>query len=290
MENNPQKITLDDISPIIRFSQQLTVQSRSDWGELIAYDNRLFLCTDGEGDLVISNIAYPIKRGTIILWQAGASYYYAPKSGSHMTFLGFNFDFTNQSQDLLVAIPPAKKDTYYPSKRTEYIKFADFTVLNQPLILQGLQYTENYFRSIDKEFTYKKKFFMKRCSYLLSALLIIILRATETPLPQDSTNTADCLLSYIHDNYAQNVTNESLSNAFGYHAGHLNRLMKNATGMSMHQYLLNYRIERAIAYLQSEHKTVSETCYLCGFKDLAHFSKCFKLKTGYPPSHYYLKH
>ncbi len=280
-------VTMDSLSPIIRFAQVLTVLDSEQFGTQTAYDNRMFLCIEGEGEIVISDIPYAVSSGTVIMWQGGLPYRYEPSAGSYLKLIGFNFDFTSRSSNKLMAIPPAKVEMFRSYLLTECVEFSDTAVLNKPLCICDQLHLVKKFEAIKNEFLYKKKFYIKRCSGLLSDLIVSFVRKAE--MPPDILKRKEIvnkMIQYIHENYASELSNESLARVFGYHPGYMGRLMKEATDMSIHQYLLQYRIERAIDLLQSGQRSVSETCYLCGFKDLAHFSKCFKLKTGYSPSYY----
>ncbi len=279
-------VIMESLSPIIRFAQELTVFDSEYWGTKIACDNRLFLCLEGEGDIVISDVPYHIESGSVIMWQGGLPYRYEPRADSCLRLVGFNFDFTDCSSDKLMAIPPVKTSIFDTSMLTECVSFTDATVLNKPLCLPDQLHMEKKFKVIKDEFLNKKRFYLKRCGGLLSDLIISFVRKAEMPADnQKKREIVNRIIQYIHENFASELTNESLARVFGYHPGYMGRLMKEATDMSIHQYLLQYRIERAIEYLQSG-QSVSETCYLCGFKDIPHFSKCFKLKTGYSPSYY----
>ncbi len=287
MNSAPDAVTMDELSPIIRFAQVLTVQDSEYFGTKLAYDNRMFLCVEGEGEIVISDVSYPIKAGTVIMWQGGLPYRYEPREGEELKLIGFNFDFTRRSATKLMAIPPVKESMFRSYMLTECVTFTDTAVLNKPLCIQDQLHMAKRFNAIKDEFLYKKRFYIQRCSGLLSDLIVSLVRKAELPTDmQKRREIVNKVIQHIHENYASELTNESLARVFGYHPGYMGRLMKEATGMSIHQYLLQYRIERAIDYLQSGQRSVSETCYLCGFKDIAHFSKCFKLKTGYSPSYY----
>jgi AraC-like DNA-binding protein len=58
------------------------------------------------------------------------------------------------------------------------------------------------------------------------------------------------------------------------------------TGSSLHQYLLNYRISMAIELIESTYGSITDIAYQVGFKDISHFSKYFKKKTGRAPSEF----
>ena len=67
---------------------------------------------------------------------------------------------------------------------------------------------------------------------------------------------------------------------------YLFRLFKENTGMSVHQYLTEYRIRRACELLHSSKLAVKTVACSVGYPDQLHFSKLFKKMTGKPPSQY----
>ena len=52
------------------------------------------------------------------------------------------------------------------------------------------------------------------------------------------------------------------------------------TGLSLHRYLLRYRIDRALEYLQGTDMTAAEIAGKVGFGDVNHFLKVFRRETG----------
>jgi AraC family carnitine catabolism transcriptional activator len=54
--------------------------------------------------------------------------------------------------------------------------------------------------------------------------------------------------------------------------------------LSPRRYYLNLRLQRARAFLQYTNSTVLDTAVACGFRNVAHFSRAYKLWAGVPPS------
>lgn len=55
--------------------------------------------------------------------------------------------------------------------------------------------------------------------------------------------------------------------------------------LSPKQYLLNLRMNHALELLVENELSIKEIAFACGFNDEKYFSKAFKNKYGYPPSH-----
>lgn len=67
------------------------------------------------------------------------------------------------------------------------------------------------------------------------------------------------------------------------------RYFKKNTGNTFIQFLNQYRVSQAKRHL-AKGKTVSETCFICGFESLSYFNRSFKKITGENPSHYRREH
>jgi AraC-like DNA-binding protein len=61
------------------------------------------------------------------------------------------------------------------------------------------------------------------------------------------------------------------------------RVFTELAGQPPHAYLRDVRLDRARAMLR-EGRSVTETCYACGFNNLSHFSRSFARRHGAPPS------
>jgi transcriptional regulator GlxA family with amidase domain len=56
-------------------------------------------------------------------------------------------------------------------------------------------------------------------------------------------------------------------------------------GISLNRYLIQVRVRNAADMLASGEYKVSDIAEACGFTDVSHFYKQFKLIKGFPPSH-----
>ncbi|RZK18848.1 MAG: helix-turn-helix domain-containing protein [Pedobacter sp.] len=54
--------------------------------------------------------------------------------------------------------------------------------------------------------------------------------------------------------------------------------------LSFGEYIRKIRIKKAIVYIQTSDYSLSEIAYLTGFSDQSHFTRIFKLETGFTPS------
>ena len=119
-------------------------------------------------------------------------------------------------------------------------------------------------------------------------LLVIIHRLFELiHLKKDPTSTdyrVKKAISYIAENYASHVSVKEIANMVGLNTVYFGALFKSETGMLVNQYLTQTRINHVEDMLQNGECNVSEAAERCGYKDLSHFRKQFKMIKGYSPS------
>ena len=74
--------------------------------------------------------------------------------------------------------------------------------------------------------------------------------------------------------------------AVGVSANHLNRLLRQQTGLTFRQLLIQRRIELAKTLLRNGDDSCTEIALACGFGDSNYFARLFKRKTGLSPTEF----
>ena len=270
------------IDPFVRYGQFLTITSNRQYEEIASYDYRLFYCNGGEGTILVNGTPYAMKIGSVALWAPGLEYSLHLANGSdHVDLIGVNFDYTQNRADLAEPIPPAKWRNFDANQIVEKIEFQDHAALNSPIYANGLQVLRSPLYHSASEYIAKKPFYQSRTSGLLKSNLALIARtAVYTNSVTKSELLADKVIQHINRHYRDDITNQSLGELFGYHPNHLNRIVVQQTGMSVHHYLINCRINAAIELLQASDIKAAEIAEAVGFKDISHFLKYFKKATG----------
>lgn len=80
-----------------------------------------------------------------------------------------------------------------------------------------------------------------------------------------------------------------LSHLVGLNECKLKKQFKAAFGETVHNWVLNYRLDKAHQLLQSSQLTISEVAYRVGYQHPAHFTTAFKKKFGLVPSRLLMK-
>lgn len=82
---------------------------------------------------------------------------------------------------------------------------------------------------------------------------------------------------------SEEMTASDVARSVGMSMFHFTRIFAELVGMPPHQYRLRARLREARAMLL-EGRSVTETCYACGFNNLSHFSRSFSRCYGSAPS------
>lgn len=94
-------------------------------------------------------------------------------------------------------------------------------------------------------------------------------------------------LQYIEANYSdRQFSVGKVADSIGLSEGHLSRLFKSETGLSINNYLTRYRMRKAMDQLKDMQVKVYEVADRVGYTDIAYFSNTFKKLTGISPSDY----
>jgi AraC family transcriptional regulator len=96
------------------------------------------------------------------------------------------------------------------------------------------------------------------------------------------------VLAFIAENYESDLSLAELARVAGMSTFHFAREFKRATGTTPHQYLINFRVERAKALLTESEIPLIEVSSLSGFSHQSHFTRLFHRLTGMTPLSYRL--
>ena len=94
------------------------------------------------------------------------------------------------------------------------------------------------------------------------------------------------MLTYIHENYMDNITLQDIAGQAGVSIGECCRCFKSMILESPYQYLLKYRLARAMDFLNNTELSVTEVALQCGFNDTSHFIQQFKRAEAVTPYEY----
>ncbi len=127
----------------------------------------------------------------------------------------------------------------------------------------------------------------------IAEMLVVVNRgarvaATQTAPPAASTEESlrlDRIMSFVDEHLTEELTLARIAAEFGTTPNGINRLCRKAGSVTMHQYILRRRVERARLELSSG-RSVTEAAFSSGFGNLSHFVRIFRQKTGLSPKQF----
>ena len=127
---------------------------------------------------------------------------------------------------------------------------------------------------------------------LFGALLIIISRNLKSSLKSISKpiisekEKIDSILSYVRQHILdkKRLKINTIANEFFMSPNYVSIFIKKHIGLSIQQYIIQYRLKMAESLLKQTDLTITEIADKTGFTDISHFNRIFKKYKGMNPS------
>ncbi len=130
---------------------------------------------------------------------------------------------------------------------------------------------------------------LRRNAGMLEILSDMILEHAERADTDTSPNTysySEYAVRYINNHFSEKIRIQDLADHIGISRSYLVKLMKQETGMSPQEYLIETRMRRASDLLSRTNDSVRIVAAECGYDDALAFSKVFKSRFGLNPTEY----
>jgi AraC-like DNA-binding protein len=126
-----------------------------------------------------------------------------------------------------------------------------------------------------------------------TSTLYLILSCLIDQSPVDSGSRHDSkqlyiqsAIDYITDHYANPISIADIAEHIGLDQSYLGAIFKNQVQMTLQQFLIQYRIERACAFMEARQLTINQIARSVGYENTLSFSRTFKKIKGVSPSEY----
>ncbi|WP_407866932.1 helix-turn-helix domain-containing protein [Phyllobacterium phragmitis] len=103
------------------------------------------------------------------------------------------------------------------------------------------------------------------------------------PVGHASVRRAEMLTELINAHYAEPLTLTNLAECANIHPSTANKTFREVLGISVNEYLIRYRLARAMQRLADTDDPILQIAYDCGFGSSSRFYDLFKHRTGTTP-------
>lgn len=134
----------------------------------------------------------------------------------------------------------------------------------------------------EEECDFPMKSIMKK--NLLECIMISIIRKSAVPKGDSNDIPLRRALSYINNNYKNNLSLNSSAKAMGFTPAYFSNWFHKSTGKTYTEYINSLRLTEAKRLLLTTTYSITEICFASGFSSLSGFLKEFKKQYGITPS------
>lgn len=122
----------------------------------------------------------------------------------------------------------------------------------------------------------------------LAARLLAVQSGATAPVPKRTHALPQWrlrqVLEYIETNLASDLTLAELAGVAGFSLSHFKVLFREATGVPVHRFVLERRVERARMYLMEGKMSATDIALEAGFTHSSHMARCLRSVLGVSPA------
>lgn len=231
----------------------------------------IIFITDGKGKIYFGNKEHSVKKGDLVIYNAGTTHFEKSNEKNPMEILFIAYDkleITNLSPNCLLP------DSYGAIFHTEEM----YDVFHR------------YFTALITEFELKERFYMEICQNISRTLVMYIFRlinrTENTTALLDKSMTMEAVLDYIEKNYRRKLTLDEIAEKCYTSKYYLSHLFTRIQGVSIGKYILDKKLEESKRMLEEHKYSVAEIAESLGFDDPSYYCRIFKKNYGMTPSAY----
>ena len=267
-------MNLINFNPYIREASLYEKINRTD--ECIAYDCRVLYVVSGDLSATVAGEKYNhLGPGNLLYVPAGVPYKLKSKYVK-MVCVAFlpTSDFSGELPK------PSPADEFDRSKMVLTLD-APF---DKPIHLPDMEAERDNFIRMNNIFTSAEGQYLAQISAHFKLVMLKVLEVVEeNALPARMVEELD---NYIRENCSDEISNTELGAIFGYHPFYISKILKERRSITLHQYIISYRLKAAKRMLELSDKSAAQIAEECGFTDASYFAKSFKSAFGETPKEY----
>ena len=183
---------------------------------------------------------------------------------------------------------------FFPMTKTESVNFSTLRFVDHVINHNHPCHStvHRLMNNIAKEMTDKNCGYELSVNCDLSGIILLFLR--NMPFghisgEEDKKQTKQLVLlqkvdEYVNRNYNRHISLEDISACCGYSTYYFSHFFKEATGQNFSDYLVLFRIERALYMIANTDKNLTDIAFDCGFNSIRSFNRAFHNHLKITPS------
>lgn len=176
----------------------------------------------------------------------------------------------------------------YDNKSFRLTNRSAFTELQREKLAELRSLLDRYFVVMESEGAAKARLLLKGMLYQMLFLLDTYFSVPKTEKNRGiaSLPLISAITEYIDENLDKDLAVDKLAASFHLSYTHLCRLFKKETGSTIHSYIVEQRLNKAVKLLMFTDKNIRYIVDACGFPNQKSFASAFKNKYGLTPKRY----
>jgi len=235
----------------------------------------------GSGYHKIDDIEFEVKKGDLLFINYGKTHSFHSEKG----FIFYNILLTPWFMSEELVNSENAIDLLTLNCFESFSTFSDVPKIS--FSADEIVFVENMISEMEKEYYKKPIGYEQAIKGYITVLLIHIFRkmdkgnilGKEKKIPTE-------ILDYLDNNYNEKITVNALAERCFYNPSYFSRIFSETFGMSITDYVLEKRFEKACQLLSLTDMTVEAVATESGFRDSGAIFKFFKKRLGLTPAEY----
>lgn len=246
--------------------------------ECIAYDARILYVISGDVAVTVGDAKLGhLSAGHVLYIPSGIKY---KLKGQYLRVALITLDITDEygASD---RIAPARSVDFNPELLHSCEGLSPFDGV---IHIEDFESERDTFIGACNLYTSAEGLYLTEISAMMKRILVRLAEAIdEHALP---TRMVSALDAYIRENVGDEISNTEIGAIFGYHPFYVSKMLKDRKGVTLRQYIIQYRLKLAKRMLEATAKSINEIAEETGFTDASYFTKTFKSAFGMTPKEY----
>lgn len=217
----------------------------------------------GMGSITSGKNKMSVAPGDMYIASKGVSHNIKSNSNSRLRFIYFSFDFLD--------IAPCELKTFYDNVGS--------------LVVKDKMRSGNLFNTLIDEFYSEQSMNREMCEYIMKVIILSGYRNCSQEhsvkySPDISTEKKKTIIysviKYMEQNYTEINSVKEVAEKFSYTSNYLSHLFKKYTGLSLKEYMITVKMQKARDLIREGKLSLNETARLCGYDSVPSFCRMFK--------------